>query len=808
MEKKFRFKNMSVGTKLVAISLSILTLLMAGSFAAVIILTTESTQTNAAIQMDALAQGNASDISLELEASLNMARTLARSMQGFEDIAQKDRRDFFNNIMMNALKADNRILGIWTCWEPGALDGLDSQFSGTEGSDETGRFIPYWSRTDGQIMLSGLVDYETPGDGDYYLLARDSGQEVVLDPYSYEIAGEMVLLTTISVPVKNAAGAVVGVTGVDIALDDLQKMDYDTGNLNSAYMFLLSNTGTLVTYPDDAWLGRSVAETGINDADRVLAAVMSGKELVTQGDISILSGAESRSVFKPIYLGSTNTPWSVCLTVETDEIMAASRQMTLILSLVLIGILVVSMLCLIITSRLVVTKPLKATAQFAKSLAEGDLDAAVSVKSMDEVGQVTRVLDEDVRQAFKTVAHARAVSEKQEKYQAEQVEKLVVNLGRLAKGELHCDMTVAEADEDTQSIHELFSSISENLHVSVNTIKRYIGEISQTLSEVSAGNLAIGINSEYLGDFAELKNSINAIIESFNKVLTEINTAAEQVAAGSRQVSDGNQEISSGATEQASSIEQLLSSISQIAEQIRQNAANANTSTELAEGAKKAADEGNDKMNAMLKSMEEINESSSSISKIIKVIDDIAFQTNILALNAAVEAARAGVHGKGFAVVAEEVRNLAARSAQAASETTALIEGSIQRVEAGTSLANETAGTLSGIVSGSEKSVELLHGIAAASNEQATGIAQINRGIEQLSQVVQTNSATAEQGAAASEELSGQAELLKSMIGRFNLGQVKSGGAMQPPRLKEAEPGIPADNTVQIVLDDNDYGKY
>ena len=295
--------------------------------------------------------------------------------------------------------------------------------------------------------------------------------------------------------------------------------------------------------------------------------------------------------------------------------------------------------------------------------------------------------------------------------------------------------------------------------------------------------------------------------ESLKKLLEEIDTSAEQVASGTRQVSDGSQEISQGATEQASAIEELTASVSSIAEQTRQNAISANKANELTMSSAAEAVKVNTQMQLMQQSMSEISEASQNISRIIKVIDDIAFQTNILALNAAVEAARAGAHGKGFAVVAEEVRNLAARSASAAKETTELIEGSITKTEAGTRIADETAKALANIVDGVNKAAHLVAQIAAASGEQAGAIAQVDRGIEQMSQVVQNNSATSEETAAAAQQLSSQAEMLKDLVGQFRLTDTED---VQPNRITAVQSigKQPEYKPSRITLSDSDYGKY
>ncbi|MDK2967396.1 methyl-accepting chemotaxis protein [Lacrimispora sp.] len=342
------------------------------------------------------------------------------------------------------------------------------------------------------------------------------------------------------------------------------------------------------------------------------------------------------------------------------------------------------------------------------------------------------------------------------------IKKITGRMELLANGDLESEVYIHNSKDEigilTRSIADMISSL-----------KSYIQEIAYILQQVSAGNLNVSSNVEYKGEFIEIQTSLNQITHQLNKAFGDIIVSASQVSSSSEQVAESSQQLSEGATRQASSVEEIAATISDISHHIRSNAENAKKAGTMSLRAVEQVSSGQQEMERLVSAMTEISETSAEIGKIIKVVEDIAFQTNILALNAAVEAARVGEAGKGFAVVADEVRSLAGKSADAARDTTALIEKSIEAVKNGNEIALETSHSLEQIVTSTREVSELVNEISGRSSEQSEAVSQLKSGMEQVSGVVQSNAATAEESAAYAQELSGQSLIMTDLVSRFDL---------------------------------------
>ena len=343
------------------------------------------------------------------------------------------------------------------------------------------------------------------------------------------------------------------------------------------------------------------------------------------------------------------------------------------------------------------------------------------------------------------------------------LKKLAADAALIANGDLSVRLDYNSDDE--------IGVLCTEFGKCIDAMRTYTDDISNVLTAVSKGDLTVSPSVEYTGDFAKIEESMRLILDELSSIMSEIGSGSMQVLSGSNQMAEGSQSLADGTTRQASAIQQISATIAEVSTQIANTAQNAAEAGSLSKMTQDKVNQQDSEIQSMVQAMNEISSTSQEIEKIIKTIEDIAFQTNILALNAAVEAARAGEAGKGFAVVADEVRNLSGKSDEAAKSTSTLIHAAIEAVNNGSKIALATADSMKDVKDMSSQTAVLIEQIATASSEQNESIKQITSGVEQISQVIQTNSATAEETAASCQELSGQSKLLKDQVSRFRINR-------------------------------------
>jgi methyl-accepting chemotaxis protein len=458
----------------------------------------------------------------------------------------------------------------------------------------------------------------------------------------------------------------------------------------------------------------------------------------------------------------------------------------------LIAFIATVLITLLTVGRL--TKAIQQLSVAAKEVSAGKIDVAIPVRSRDEVGQLADSLRDMIRlhkdRAFAAKAIAQGdLTAKVEKMSEDDVlgaamvtmkdkiRAMVEEIRRLASAALEGGLSYrADVSRHGGDFAEIISGVNSTL----NAVIGPINEAAQVMDRIASKDLTARVTGRYKGDLASITSALNTAAANLEEALQVVALTAEQVASASTQISVSSQALSRGAGQQASSLEEVSSSLQEMAAMTRQNQANAKQAHSLSQVAQTSADKGMDSMQRLSDAIQRIKGSSDATAKIIKTIDEIAFQTNLLALNAAVEAARAGDAGKGFAVVAEEVRNLAMRSAEAAKNTSRLIEESVNNAESGVSINQEVLANLSEITAQVNRMSAMVSEIAAASDQQSQGVEQVNSAVEQINQVTQQTAASAEESASAAFELSRQAEDMKRLVSSFRLGAGSARPALRP----------------------------
>ncbi len=705
-------------------------------------------------ELSLTAQNEGAKIETKMDYAMDAARTLAASLKAMKKGNSELSRSQVNNMLEQVLLENPDFLGVYTAWEPNAFDGLDSEYANTKGHDETGRFIPYWVRDEsGEISLLALTGYED--DGSYYQVPKSLKEEVIIEPFAYEVKGKEVLMTSLIVPII-INDKFVGIAGVDIALDYLQEAADNFNLYNGTASFsIFSNKGIIAASkgtPDI--IGQSIKNYSTDVTD-ILSGIQKGEVFTSESGGDILA-------FAPISVGKTTTPWSVVISVPTSETTREANRTVLQLIILALIVLAVSLILPVIEISKI-TSGLNVISTSAHKLAQGDITVDVNESVIEKI-----------------------------RSRKDELAEISISFGALRQY-----LTLSANDADAIANGDLTIEIQPKSEKDKlgNALKKMLQAMHSMITQIIDSAGALGASSEQLASAAnqagQATAQIAATIQQVASGTTQQSQSAAVTASSVEQVSRAIEGVAQGAQEQANAVAKASTITSQINESISIFTKNIEKTSSDSDAAAISAKEGTKSVEETLMGMEvikgkvevsaekvqDMGTRSEQIGMIVETIEDIASQTNLLALNAAIEAARAGENGKGFAVVADEVRKLAERSASATREIGNLVRGiqktvseavsamdeSSREVEIGVQRANQSGAVLQNILElvetvnkQSKQATEAAEKMSMAANELVTAM-------DSVSAVVEENTAATEEMAASSNEMGKAIENIASV---------------------------------------------
>jgi methyl-accepting chemotaxis protein len=640
-------------------------------------------------------------IKADMQEAMDTARALAHSLEGFKK-RDMPPRYMINSMLKNILEEHPQFVGVWTCWEPNALDGKDKNFANAVGHDTTGRFIPYWNRLEGIPSVKALFMYDREGLGNYYQIPLKTGKEVIFDPVKFEFNGEEQLKTTMAVPIR-FEGKVVGVVGIDIPLKSFEPVIKRVRFYEEGYGFLIANNGVFAAHPT-RWSNVGKHMDFFEFEPETVQAVYQGKE-ITETKLSKTSGIVAFYAFAPIRVGYSDKAWSLATNIPLNVIYARANQLTRqALAIGGLGLLLLAGVVWFTVGR--VTRPVLGLANTIRQVArERDLTLDVAVTTKDEIGTMAREFNnmmKALRDSFSMVEDASKGVHNQS--------------GQVAK---RAAANKERAEKDEKQIAGILNTVAQ------------MGETAGQVQQSSAGQAASANTS--FQRVTELNEYMKQMDEATGEQIQEASVATERVAA----MGETAGKVTGTAQKQSEQVLQMTQTLRLIAQSAQEMGRATQRATEQGRLVLEAAEEGRLTVDATVGGMRAIKSSSEQIAEIISVITEIAEQTNLLALNAAIEAARAGVHGRGFAVVADEVGKLAQRSSEAAKEIKLLIRDSTNKVEEGARLTDRSQSALHKIAQGGEINMRAIEEIGRATSMLADNTVEVNTLVEGLNKMAQ-----------------------------------------------------------------------